>query len=134
MKTLKFKEMKYTTHREYNMLAMGTFFGYDFFVVSLGSHPCAYIDCGDTPLNSTQMNRIDCHGGITYESNKLNLPMGEIEGNFIGWDYAHYGDYAGYEELYPHDLRVADEKRWTTDEMIHECYYVIDQINDIIRE
>ncbi len=43
---------------------------------------------------------LDVHGGLTYSNNYLCISENKkVEGwIFIGWDYAHYGDYAGYEE------------------------------------
>lgn len=41
----------------------------------------------------------------------------DVEGKFIGWDYAHAGDYAGY---YGDDEVWKDEKKWTTQEIFEE--------------
>ena len=45
----------------------------------------------------------------------------------MGWDYAHYGDYAGYEDKLPIGLRT-EGKRWTTEEIFKDvkevCYQV----------
>lgn len=47
----------------------------------------------------------------------------KIEGKFIGWDYGHAGDYAGY---YGNEEVWEDEKKWTTQEIYEEvkeaCY------------
>ena len=63
------------------------------------------------------------------ESNNNNSSKTEnnqkMEGWFIGWDYAHYGDYAGYEEKLPKELQTGG-KKWTTEEIFKEvksvCY------------
>ena len=49
------------------------------------------------------------------------------KGWFIGWDYAHFGDYidcgdAALNNMFPND------KKWTTEEIVEECKNVIDQI------
>lgn len=49
------------------------------------------------------------------------------KGWFIGWDYAHYSDFAGYELEMPVYMRT-NGKRWTTAEIVEECKQVIDQI------
>lgn len=70
---------------------------------------------------------IDVNGGLTYSDNEL---MGiKSENWFIGWDYAHCGDYYGYEETMPESIRTYG-KKWTTEEIIEECKNAIDQIID----
>lgn len=41
----------------------------------------------------------------------------DVEGKFIGWDYGHAGDYAGY---YGDNEVWKDEKKWTTQEIFEE--------------
>lgn len=72
---------------------------------------------------------IDVHGGLTYSDNHLWISENQkIEGWFIGWDYAHYGDYIGYEEILPKEIRTGG-KKWTTEEIFNEikevCYQII---------
>lgn len=63
-------------------------------------------------------------GGLTYMADHLFIDdTQDVEGKFIGWDYAHAGDYAGY---YGDEGILADEKKWTTQEIFEEvkdaCY------------
>lgn len=112
-------EMVYEKRHYGTRLAEGTCRGYQYIVVSYGSHPCCYIrlmesdkfynsEYDDIPLN--------CHGGLTYKSS--NGLQGK-PGTWIGWDYAHWGDYVylgpGFNSL------ASDEKRWTTDELVADC-------------
>ena len=105
----------------------------DYYVVSYGTHPCAYIDLSDL-LNMTQKERkyiedsIECHGGITYSSAEFVVP--NTKGWYIGWDYAHCMDYVGF---MPNTDEIAS-KKWTTPEMVHECKKVIDQIAEMVNE
>lgn len=109
------------------MLADGEYKGFHFYVLNLGTHPCAYIDVTDTDLNGKDYSNIDiaCHGGLTYSDEYLRTV--DKKGWFIGWDYAHWGDYVGYEVLYSDNLRT-NGKKWTTDEIVSECKEVIDQL------
>ena len=109
------------------MLADGYYKGFHFYVLNLGTHPCAYIDVTETDLNGKDYTDIDisCHGGLTYSEECLRTV--DKKGWFIGWDYAHYGDFAGYELNIPVYMRTGD-KRWTTSEIVEECKQVIDQI------
>lgn len=103
-------------------LADGVYRGVPFYVLSLGTHPCAYVDIAPLGLHAINERDIDCHVGITYHRNYLTTV--DHKGNFLGWDYAHCMDYSG-------DLQFLDlgySKRWTTKEMVAECKNVIDQI------
>ena len=65
-----------------------------------------------------------CMDGLTYMADHLFIENKQkIEGKFIGWDYAHAGDYAGY---YGDKEIWKDEKKWTTKEIFEEvkeaCY------------
>lgn len=121
------KEMVYNILRKPpERIADGTYKGLDYYVLSLGTHPCAYIDVSDTPLAGKDYDDIDvdCHGGLTYGRNRL-LTV-DKRGWFIGWDYAHYGDYCG------NCFFVMGDKRWTTEEIVEECKSVIEQINEML--
>lgn len=121
------KEMVYNILRKPpERIADGTYKGLDYYVLSLGTHPTAYIDVSDTKLAGKDYNDIDieCHGGLTYGRNRL-LTV-DKKGWFIGWDYGHCGDYRG-------DCRFTmGNKRWTTEEIVEECKSVIEQINEML--
>ena len=120
------KEMKYSDTRAIEKIAEGHYKGFDFYVLSLGTHPCAYIDVSNTSLAGRHYDdiNIDCHGGLTYSENQLVTV--DKKGWFIGWDYAHLGDYQG--SLY----YSGEGKQWTTGEIVVECINVIEQINQLL--
>lgn len=71
---------------------------------------------------------LNVHGGVTYVRDYLYISENQkIDGWFIGWDYGHYGDYAGYEELLPQEIRMGG-KKWSTKEIYQEvkkaCYEI----------
>lgn len=103
-------------------LADGVYRGVPFYVLSFGTHPCAYVDIAPLGLHAINERDIDCHGGITYHCDYLATV--DHEGNFLGWDYAHYMDYSGSLPF----LNFGGSKRWTTAEVVAECKSVIDQI------
>lgn len=106
-------------------IADGVYHGVPFYVLSLGTHPCAYVDIAPLGLPTINESDIDCHGGITYHSDYLATV--NHEGNFFGWDYAHCGDYDGYlGAMVKYAFRSM--KKWTTEEIVAECKAVIDQI------
>ena len=132
---MKFKVMKYGKERRTELLCKGKYKNYNYYVLNLGTHPTAYIEIPkENKLYRKSYDEIykigcdiDVHGGLTYSNNEL---MGvKSENWFIGWDYAHCGDYCGYEEFMPESIRTYG-KKWTTEEIIEECKNAIDQIID----
>ena len=123
------KEMIYSATRinPPEMLADGEYKGFHFYVLNLGTHPCAYVDVTDSDLNGTHYTdiNIECHCGLTYSRDYLHTV--DKKGWFIGWDYAHCCDFSGYELGMPIYIRT-NGKKWTTYEIINECKQVIDQI------
>lgn len=123
------KEMVYGVDRKPEILATGYCLGLLFYIFNLGTHPTAYVK---VPKNSRFYGKsdidIEVHGGITYADDHIWINNTQkIEGWFIGWDYAHMGDYMGYEEKVPEEYRVGG-KKWTTEEIYKDvkdvCYQV----------
>jgi hypothetical protein len=134
--------------RAKEILDAGMFMGYPYMILSLGSHPCAYVFIDkDNPLFEKHYDEIhnmidlNVHGGLTLSDNVLHRvlvysdkykcdTLQKIEYDWIiGWDYAHYGDFV----IYP--LHTERGKRWTTKEIKQEVEYVIAQIyNQINKE
>ena len=112
------------TVKEPERVADGLYRGFHFYVLTMGSHPCAYVDVRDTEFI---VDEINCHGGITYGDDILaTVPE---KSYFIGWDYAHYNDFLAFND------RLAKEygepyraHKYTLTEIVKECANVIDQI------
>lgn len=130
---MEIKEMKYGKESRMELLCKGKYKNYNYYVLNLGTYPTAYIEIpkGDKLYGKSydEIYRMDCdidvNGGLTYSNSQL---MGiKSENWFIGWDYAHYTDYCGYEEDMPESIR-GYVKKWTTEEIIEECKDAIDQI------
>lgn len=124
------KEMKYCSHQERGeeeILCKDNYRGYTFYILSLGTHPCAYIVLDNySPffrMDYSELQCIECHGGLTYSEDFLGYHPVIIPHStnhwIIGWDYAHSGDKYGV-----HDTG----KSWTTQEIYEECLDVIDDI------
>ena len=129
------KEMIYEYERGQPafVLDRGYFLGYEYLVISLGRHPCAYV-CVDA--NNQYYGKhyddihIECHGGVTFaeptisfleysEKYKCMVRTSIKDKWIIGWDYAHYGDYSVFDR---------SGKKWTTQELKNECEQVIKQL------
>ena len=116
------KQMIYQFQRINEILDEGFYNGFHYIICSYGTHPCAYVQVPEThdfygmPYDDIE---VDCHGGLTYGRFAKNGTY------WIGWDYAHYGDYVGY-----YLMRYGyDAKKWTTEEIYEDVKYVIDQLN-----
>jgi len=124
------KEMIYQADRKNEILFSGTYKGYPFYIMNLGTHPTAYINViYDMRYKFTNYDQIDLdvHGGLTYSGNSLLLENKRIKGWFIGWDYGHCDDYVGYEMRFPEELQ-SNGKKWTTEEIFEEVKLAIEQL------
>lgn len=109
--------------------------GYKILIISMYSHPCAYIgfpkehslsgvsysELGDSGIYGV------VNGGFTY-SGKANKELEKDFGDmwFIGWDYCHSEDYTIYWN---------EGKKWTTQEIYKECLEQLEQFKKIkVRE
>lgn len=129
---MKIIPMRYKEHRTLEVLYKDTYRGYNYFIISYGIHPCAYVELPkDHPLygisfiDIEDMYNINVHGGLTYSSDSFLI----LDNTWIiGWDYAHFNDYSIFSEScsFLHDLH-----KWTTEEIIDECISVINQLEEI---
>lgn len=110
---MELEEMVYTYMiRRTKPLWHGITDGFEWYILSLGTHPTAYVNLKGR-CNSIDTRDLCVHGGITYTEDILRVGEADYEGFWIGWDYAHYGDLIGldpeeYSDMYKH---------WTTQEI-----------------
>lgn len=130
------KEMEYKEIMDEVVLLYNSIYkGYHYYILSYGTHPCAYVEI---PKRNKLYNlgyieiednyNIKVHGGFTYAREKLRISDSTVMDNswFLGWDYAHISDYQGY--FGKHDFLNEGCKKWTTSEIDFECRNVIDQL------
>lgn len=116
------KEMVYWPRRTAReILHSGKIKGYQFYIVSYGTHPCAYVKA---EVPRYQEDKIECNGGITYSGNAFK--EFDVKGKYIGWDYAHCWDFAGY------DPKMGG-KIHTTEEIMEDVKKVISQLISLSR-
>lgn len=123
------KQMVYKADRESETLAEGTYKGLDYIILSLGTHPTAYVRVPKThPYFRKGYDNVDirCHGGLTFASDRVAKE--KKHGWWLGWDYAHLGDYSGYEMR--GGLGDWNDYKWSTEEILTEVKEVIDQLLD----
>ena len=135
----KIKPMVYQSERKIELLHREKYKDYNFYILNLGTHPTAYIEIpkghllyGKDYNEIYEMNcDIDVNGGLTYSDKEL---MGiESKNWFIGWDYAHAGDYMGfYEDFNKWGRNTLNSfnfaRKWTTEQIIEDCKNAIDYI------
>lgn len=125
---MKIKQMVYSESREIpDVLYEGEYKNHKFAILSLGTHPTAYVEdkIGLIGYEDFRLNGISVHGGFTFhdtgywgdESKKIL---------WLGWDYAHSGDFMGYYSTDNPFYWWA--KQWTTAEIYEEVKGVIKQI------
>ena len=133
------RKMVYQNKRNHKSIVLdsGFFKNYEYIILNLGTHPCAYI-CIDSKSKFSQKHYneipIEVHGGLTFSDNELGRIL-EYSDKYkcdtlqsskrnwiIGWDYMHVGDYYGGDGIF------GDGKKWTTQEIKKEVKYAINQL------
>ncbi len=120
------KEMKYGITKRVSVLDQGEIGGYGYAILSLGTHPVAYVEIPNGhPVYKKNYHDVDLdvHGGLTYSGNAY---WKEDDGSFwLGWDYAHAGDYTSF------GYNTSKSKKWTTSEIRDEVLSVIKKLEKI---
>lgn len=128
------KEMVYKAKCEHELLETGNCDGFNYYIMSLGTHPTAYVeiptDYAHYGQKFDEFGDIDVHGGITYSANCLNIGNETLNGWFIGWDYCHFNDYYGFDELYPQFCKTGG-KKWTVPEIYAHVVEVCKQLKEL---
>lgn len=119
------KEMEYGKDQQIIFMAVDG--DYKAVVINRKTHPCAYIQFPGieevTDYDNFFVENSRAHGGYTF--------LGELDrdglfGTWIGWDYAHGGDYTFWE----YDL-LTDKRnghRYTIDELSEDALTTIKSI------
>lgn len=129
------------------VLYIGDYKHYTFFVLNLGTHPTAYIRLPENhpfyAKNYEEANHYFTNSqarlsyafddtftfsdsSVNFNSN-LNRPV--PDGWYIGFDRAHMGDWVGFlsDEV---NIR-AGYRKYTTEDMIQDCKFAIDCLSEV---
>lgn len=125
------KEMIYQEKRTKEVLHSGVYRDHKFVILSLGTHPTAYVECkiyDCASYGDKRLENISVHGGFTY----LDFAhwINDVKTIYLGWDYAHYCDFSGLFLREPLEGRPIGV-RWTTAEIFEEVKSVIDQLIEV---
>ena len=116
------------------ILDSGKHQGYNYWVISYGTHPCAYVELPKGHIYYGKCNGdafdlpIDVHGGITYGNYGLHNIV-EQDKFLLGWDYNHYGDYSCMNSSMFFDMGDVG-KMWSTEEILEDVKKVIEQLQN----
>lgn len=86
----------YTGKDEKRILEIEEYRGYKYVIVTYGTHPCAYVLMPNGhPYAEKSYDEMDIHvhGGLTFYNTLDHLDDSFGDEKYIGWDYAHCGDY-----------------------------------------
>ena len=138
------KEIEYSPERKVELIATGHFWEYEYFILNLGWHPTAYVKIPEShPFFGKFYDDVDLevHGRLTYSADHLWISEEvKINGWFLGWDYAHYGDYNGYMELpelkrfYENFSKEMTGRKWKTIEIRRCIKFACEQLKEIKEE
>lgn len=113
----------YDENGEVKLVGSGEWKGYKFHIVTVGTHPNAYIELNQKEIKMPWERILEVHGGVTYHERSCHYSFPEMNGKaMVGWDYAHCCDY------HISSLGERTGKKWTSDEIVDECVSVIEQI------
>ena len=129
------KQMKYTKEFRLYILDKGNYKGYDYAIVSFGTHPCSYVFLPKwNKFYGKDYQEINnyfedglCHCGLTFS--EWDLHFNPLSNNcwVVGWDYSHCEDFNG---SYIGESAFENWKKWTTEELIEEMKQVIDKLKE----
>lgn len=106
------------------ILDEGDYKGIHYVILNLGTHPCVYVENKRFKYSEDDWDYV--HGGISFEGyaywNKAD------HRKYLGWDYAHAGDYMGYYQDADTGVRFGNVKKWSTPEILEEVHNAIDHL------
>lgn len=110
---------------KHETIKVGEYNGFEYFILWYRNHPNAYIKIPKGhPFYGKDCCEIDdkgyVHGCFTFSGKNLNKDNGLEDGWYLGWDYAHAGDYQAFSDGF-----IIPEKRWSVREIEEECKLVI---------
>lgn len=106
-------------------------------ILYFNGHYCSYVQtilkgvsyCQEMGSYETSPSyNINCHGGITFGADKLEVTPFDKEIEYFGMDFAHSGDFVDYESMGSKNLELGDEHKWTLQEVEEETIKFADSV------
>lgn len=125
------KKVNYEDVQKDYIIDRGIYRGHEYVIRWNRTHPCAYVR-PKHGLDDEQLDNIPVHGGITFCGNWLAFTNHEIfDGSriFIGWDYAHAGDY--WASFFRDCYNKMGLKKYTYEEIMEDVKKAIDYLCEL---
>lgn len=124
------KEIVYGMSREIEVVEHGFYHDHEYYILNMGGFPTAYVEnkVGVEDYDDNKISGVRVHGGFTFCDNLEHIqePSSKI---YLGWDYAHLGDYVSFFGIVDHM-----GKHWTYEEVLAEVHSVIEQLEKIEKD
>ena len=127
-------------YKYYNIVERGIIRGFPWVIITLGSHPCAYVAVDPKhPYYAMDYDDmyskdiyLECHGGVTYtEFDKYTRTWAAQDLWWIGWDYAHAGDYDAEQDRGTGFVKKEFSHKWTLKEIKKDVLKMIAQLEEV---
>ena len=115
----------------HDLVKRGNYEGFEFFILWFMNHPNAYIKIPEghklyeQPYDDIELSE-EPHGFFTYSDYNLNKAYGLESGWYLGWDYAHAGDYQKFKDGY-----IEEGFKYSVEEIERECKRIILAIKEL---
>ena len=141
--TQSYKPMVYSNRRlrPSEVLCLAKYKDFIFFVLNMGTHPTAYVQIpenhpyfgkdyeGCNPPHNFLGGPFTFADSSTVFAEKLDTPI--PDGWYLGWDYAHLGDWLGYRS--DEENLQQENRKYTTEEIIIDCETVIEHLIEVAK-
>ena len=100
----------------------------EYYITNLGTHPCAYLGVSSRHKiygKNEEKLALNVHGGLTYGEVGNGNPFSKYR-YWFGWDYAHSGDFLGFDIGHKHFGK--NDKKWTYPEILKHVLEAIKEI------
>ncbi len=131
----KMRRELYSKTKQTYVADTGMFDNYSYVIRSIGgNYPCAYV--GQKDLFSKYdadvlEDLIKVHGGLTFKSCDWYLDDLGSSLDWIGWDYAHMGDYCVWMDADDGFDASTTHHKYTYDEILEDIKSVIEQLKNL---
>ena len=125
--------MIYKPKEELEVLAHDTYLGYEFYIISTGLFPCAYIKINRNSIlfgkDVAEVNKmINFYREITFSKKGL---IYDFNNWYIGLDYGHIGDFIGSSLNFPEEFLIANERKYSTKEIYQDIQDLIKKVKNL---
>lgn len=129
------KEELYSTTKQNYLIETGIIDDYQYAIRTTGDHPCAYVGKKDlfAEYDPDELeDNLDVHGGITFKSCSWHLSDLDSSFDWIGWDYAHCGDYCTWMDREPNNVSklLEDSHKYTYEEILEDIKSAINELKN----